>query len=252
MASGLASFDDLVSQLMTDPQVVGIILTGSRARAGMGTDRSDHDVLLVVVDGAEDHLADESRRDAVLDIRVMAWTTFVDYARPGSAEEWDRYSFAHCQVLKDTAEGQIAAIAWEKATLSVAEAAGLPPLLLDGFLNAVYRSVKNDRDGDTLAARLDAAESIGGYLTYVFALHRRVRPYNKYLLWELTHHPLDRPEWSADRLLPSLAAVLSVDAVAAVRRLVIDLEPVARTAGHSNVLDSWGDDLSLMRGSSAR
>jgi hypothetical protein len=118
--------------------------------------------------------------------------------------------------------------------------------VLDSFLNSLYRSVKNERDGNSFAARMDAAESTGAYLTYVFALHRRVRPYNKYVPWELMHHPLRRPEWSADQLLPALLAVLTGDAVSAAQRLLVDLEPVARAAGHADVLDGWGDDLSLM------
>lgn len=243
----LESFDDLHGRLAADDRVRGVVLTGSHARAGMATARSDHDLLLIVADGAERDLASESRRDAVLDVTVMPWKAFAEHALPGSPDEWARYSFAHCKILKDDAAGHVAALAAEKATVSEMEAGRVLPGALDHFLNAVYRSVKNDRDGDALAARMDAAESMGGYLTYIFALHHRVRPYNKYLTWELVHYPLSRPEWFADRLMPVLNSVLSVEAVPSAQRLLIDLEPVARAAGHGPVLDGWGDDLALMR-----
>ena len=40
------------------------------------------------------------------------------------------------------------------------EAAALAPGLLDQFLNSIYRSLKNQRDGRELAAQMDAAEAI--------------------------------------------------------------------------------------------
>ena len=82
----------------------------------------------------------------------------------------------------------------------------------------------------------------------MFALHERVRPYNKYLGWELRHHPLDRPEWAHDHLLGLIAEVVSPQCATAVRQLFNELEPHARSAGHGQVLDSWGDDVLLMRG----
>lgn len=69
-----------------------------------------------------------------------------------------------------------------------------------------------------------------GYLAYVFALHRRVRPYYSDLVWDLERHPLGEPVW------------------AAVQQLLVELERLARRAGHGGVLDSWSKDLVLMRG----
>jgi hypothetical protein len=86
-----------------------------------------------------------------------------------------------------------------------------------------------------------------GYLTYIFALHHWIRPYNKYLAWELAHYPLSEPVWAANHLLSLLAPALSPEPVAAVRQLVSELEPLARSAGHGPVLDGWGEDLDLLR-----
>ena len=69
--------------------------------------------------------------------------------------------------------------------------------------------MKSHRDGRPEAAHLDAAESLPYALETLFALHRRVRPYNKYLRWELEHHPLGDPRWDAGRLLPVLRRILA-------------------------------------------
>ena len=57
-------------------------------------------------------------------------------------------------------------------------------------MNFAYRALKSHRDGRPLEARLDAAESLAWLLHVVFTLAGRLRPYNKYLPWELREHPL--------------------------------------------------------------
>lgn len=245
-------FAALVSRSAADPRVLGVILSGSQAREGTATIHSDYDVLLVVTDETEAQLAAEHRRDSRFDVSTMPLKEFRTHALPGSGVEWNRYAFTHAKVLKDTADGLIAELITAKAQLTPAEAAQLAPEVLDGFLNSVYRCLKNDRDGNTAGARLDGAEAIPHYLTYVFALHGRVRPYNKYLAWELERYPLSQPEWAHDKLVPRLMQAHSDDAAQIVRALLIELEPHARAAGHGPVLDEWGDDLVFMRGSSPR
>jgi hypothetical protein len=233
---------------------LAVVLTGSQAREGMATARSDYDVLLVIADNADrtnGTWAGQGRRDAVLDWSAMPLAEFRKHALPGSGTEWNRYAFAHAKVLKDTPDDLIAQLVAAKGTLSRKEAAATAPGALDAFLNGLYRCLKSDRDGDPFAARLDAAEALPLHLGYVFTLHQRVRPYNKYLAWELRHHPLRPPEWSADRLLGLLGATLGTSPAEPLRSLFNDLEPYARRAGHGTVLDAWGPDLRLMRGPAA-
>ncbi|GAB3762115.1 hypothetical protein GCM10028864_52670 [Microlunatus parietis] len=231
--------------------MLGVILSGSRAREGATTAYSDYDVLLVVTDEADGLLSAEHRRDSRLDVSTMPLREFRTHALPGFASEWNRYAFTQCKVIKDTGEGLIAALIDEKARMSPAEVARRAPAVLDAFLNSLYRCLKNDRDGNAAAARLDGAEAVPHYLTYLFALHNRVRPYNKYLAWELERYPLSQPEWAHERLVPRLIRAGSEDAARTVRSLFVELEPHARAAGHGPVIDEWGDDLELMRGTSS-
>lgn len=245
---GDEGFGAFTARMEAEPHVLGMVLSGSRAREGTATRRSDYDVLLVVVDGAEEFLGAEWRRDARLDVSVMPLAEFRTHALPGSGTEWNRYAFTHARVLKDAVDGLVAELVLEKGRLAPGEAARTAAQVLDAFLNSVYRCLKNDRDGNNIAARLDAAECLPFHLAHVFALHERVRPFNKYLGWELRQHPLSRPEWEHDHLLGLLGQALSTSVAGAVRQLFNELEPHARAAGHGPVLDSWGEDLELMRG----
>ncbi|MFI1825265.1 hypothetical protein ACH41E_02260 [Streptomyces sp. NPDC020412] len=244
--SAAEEYAALLNRVRRDRRVLGLVLSGSRARAGVATERSDYDVYLVVEDGAGP-LTALARRDALLDVMVLPLAEFRTHALAGSGTEWNRYAFTHAKVEMDTADGLIGELVAAKGALTREEAAALAPGFLDAFLNSAYRCVKSARDGQVLAAGLDAAEAVPYFLTYVFALHNRVRPYNKYLPWELRHHPLSRPEWSHDHLVPLLSEVLTPSAPTAIRRLFTELEPQARGWGHGPVLDDWGDDLGMLR-----
>lgn len=106
------------------------------------------------------------------------------------------------------------------------------------LLDQLYRSVKSRRDGFTDAALLDEMESTPWLLETVFALHGRLRPYNKYLRWELENFPL--PDSWNTALMPDRVG-------AAALRLFPAVENLARQHGHADVLDSWGSDIELIR-----
>lgn len=222
--------------------MAGLILSGSRARAGLATERSDYDVYLITDDDA----AWTGRRSRDLDLVVIPEGEFARYALPGHPQEWNRYSFAWARVLLDRRDGEITRLVRAKGTLRPGESRRLAAGALDAYVNGAYRSAKNHRDGRADEAHLDAAESLPQLLTTLFALHRRVRPYNKYLGWELRQHPLADPAWAADRLLPRLRRVLADGDPATQRALFGDLTAEARAAGLGRVLDAWGPDLDLL------
>jgi hypothetical protein len=238
--SSAPAFGQLVEQARQAPAVAGLILTGSQAR-GLATDRSDHDVYLITDDRAW-----AGRRSRDLDLLVIPEGEFARYALPGHPQEWNRYSFAWARVLLDRRNGEITRLTRAKGTLDPAESQALAAGALDAYVNGAYRSAKNHRDGRPDEAHLDAAESLPYLLTTLFALHGRVRPYNKYLGWELREHPLSDPAWTADRLLPRLRRVLSDAHPAPQRALFNDLAAAARAAGLAHVLDAWGPDLDLL------
>ena len=216
-------FRDFIAAASADPRVQGLILKGSHAH-GVATARSDYDVVLV---GS----GYERVRNPVLDIAVCTVDELAD-----TSDIWQRYAFRGCRVLLDRLDGRIAELVARQATPTPAEATQWAREGLDGYINFLYRAAKSRRDGDPVAARLDEMESVSWLLTTIFALHGRLRPYHKYLRWELETYPLAAP-WD-----PTLPERVAADPVA----LFPDVARLARERGHGDVVDSWGDDLTLL------
>jgi predicted nucleotidyltransferase len=219
-------FEDLVARATADPRVRGLVLTGSHAR-GLATPYSDHDVVIVV-----DHEGDwPGRRSPELDE--------IPYTVDGLADTsvfWQRYAFRGARVLLDRLDGRVAELVARQAAPTAEEATTWAREGLDGYVNFLYRAAKSRRDGEALAARLDELESVSWLLNAVFAMHGRLRPYNKYLRWELETFPLPTP-W--DTTLPGRLATDSTS-------LFADVCDLARHCGHGDILDEWGDSLALI------
>ncbi|MFG2346953.1 hypothetical protein [Streptomyces phaeochromogenes] len=236
------TYDTFVELAATDPAVVGLVLKGSRAHEGMTTEYSDHDLYVVLADGATTALTRfTGHRTPELDLVILSLDEFRAAGMPG----FERYALTRARIVLDRLDGGIAQILAGKARLDADDAFREAGEWLDAYANSLYRSVKNARDGHALAARLDAADSIRFLLELLFALDRRPRPYNKYLEWELARFPL--PGWDTCLLLDAVDRISGMGDVSAQRRLFAQVEAVARRAGHSAVLDAWGDDLNLMR-----
>ena len=88
-------------------------------------------------------------------------------------------------------------------------------------------------------------EAVPYALRTIFALADRVRPYNKYLEWELRHHPLEG--WNADELLPLLERIL-IGEPEALHELFELIEGWARREGFGDVVDGWEPDVEWLRG----
>ncbi len=236
---------DLTARAESDPNVVGLVLTGSQARAGMATEHSDIDVYVVLARPDESWRTTRSRE---IDVPVCT----LDRLRrvPGPDEPdgwWDRYSFTHSRVLLDRSDGEVTRLVDAWGTLSGAESKVVLESHLDGYINWAYRSLKNHRDGRCLESKLDATESLPWALTVIFALHKRVRPYNKYLRWELENHPLADERWDAETLLDILSRIVTDADPAAQRELFVLIEADARTVGLGGIIDAWGDELAHFR-----
>lgn len=216
---------DLLTRAEADPRVRGVVLTGSHAR-GLATAHSDIDVTVVVEPGGRDGW--QRVRTAELDLAAITVEQLAD-----TSVHWARYSYRGARVLLDRG---IAALVRRQAEPTPEETGQWSEDFLDAYVNQLYRAVKSRRDGHHDAALLDERESVPWLLSAVFAVHGRLRPYNKYLAWELATHPLPG-DWNtaltdvADRALALFPAV----------------ERLARDNGHAGVLDGWGDDIDLIR-----
>lgn len=222
--------DDLLDKASADSSVMGLVLSGSRARDGMATAHSDADVFVIVAE----YGGDWSMTTHTPELDTIP-TSLADLA--DVSDRWQRYAYRGARVLLDRLDGRITDLVHAQATLTEAEVDTWVREELDGYLNFIYRAAKNRRDGRHDLARLEEIEAMPWFLWTLFALYGRVRPYNKYLRWELDTHPLPEP-WTADYLIDTLTEQPS--------RLFPDLEIVARATGFGDVLDAW-DELHLLR-----
>ncbi|MEV0154744.1 nucleotidyltransferase domain-containing protein [Micromonospora sp. NPDC050686] len=225
----MKALDELRGRAEADSAVVGLVLTGSHAR-GMATRWSDVDVIVVVRERGGRWT--RTRRSRELDEIVCTVDELAD-----TTDRWQRYAYRGARVLLDRLDGGVAELVHRQAVPTVAEAGMLAREALDGYLNLAYRSAKSRRAGDPVAAELDARESVSWLLDTVFAVHGRLRPYNRYLRWELATYPLPAPWGAAD--LPGRALRDPVGLAPEVVRL-------ARRHGLGEVVDAWGDDLALL------
>ena len=236
---------DLLALAERDPAVLAFWLTGSRGK-GRETAASDYDCVLIVRDEVLGHwrARHAGRGRGRTDCAVMTLASLRAHAAWGGPEAWDRYSYAHVQVLADRTGGLCQQIIDEKGRVPAGEVAGFIDKRLDHYLNQTYRALKCRRDGLPEAARLEAADGVVPLLDALFALDGgRLRPFYKYLDWELTEHPLA----AGQALAREAPALLAADA-GALRALLRQAEPLFRAAGHGGVFDAWGEDLAWMRG----
>jgi Nucleotidyltransferase domain len=233
------SFEELLEVARSREEIVGLYVFGSRGRNFMVDERSDWDVCVVLV---SPEAREEFDREFpyVHGARVEIATETLDEFRHDSSEH-SRYAAAHANVVLDKTGGELTRAVAEQESLPSGTRDAVVREALDGYINQTYRSLR-------YGTRLDAVEAIPYALRTIFALEDRVRPYNKYLEWELRHHPLEG--WSADELLPVLDRVLTGDAEAQ-HELFNLIEAVARRAGFADVVDGWEPDVDWLRGRAA-
>jgi hypothetical protein len=231
------TFEDLLEAARSREDVVGLYVFGSRGRDFMVDERSDWDVCVVLADPEARERFDREFPYAH-GARVEIVSTTLDGIRDESSEH-GRYAAAHADVVLDKTGGELTRVVAGQESLPSGTRDAVVREALDGYINQTYRSLR-------YGTRLDAVEAIPYALRTIFALENRVRPYNKYLEWELRHHPLDG--WTADDLLPLLDRVLTGERKAQHELFELIEEP-ARREGFGDVVDGWEPDLDWLRGS---
>jgi Nucleotidyltransferase domain len=220
--------DALLEEAHGDDNVVGVVVFGSRGKGAFVTEQSDWDVFVVV----REH---RGERPFVHGAQLETVEVTLDELR--NLPAWNRYSLTWLEPQLDKT-GEVAAALRDAVHVDPATA-GEP---LDGYVNSYYRSAKNARVGLEVASLLDAQESIGWFLEFVFAVHGRLRPYNRWLAWELEHHPLP---WND---LPRLERIARTGDLAEQQALFRDAESIARAHDLGAVIDGWEPDVAWLRG----
>jgi hypothetical protein len=204
------------------------------------TPKSDYDVYIVLREPSDRYPFIYGSR---IEMISQPLDEFRTHGLPGSGKEWNRPTFQHARVEVDKLDGEIRRLVDEKAQLRPDEARTIAAEALDGYINMLLRSLRNGEAGRAVASRLDATESIPFLLTALFAFDGRVRPFNKWLEYEVRRQPVAFPDIPArvDTLVrrPTLAAQ---------RRLFRDVERLTRERGFGAEIDLWEPNVAWLRG----
>jgi len=230
-------FEELLEVAGSREEIVGLYVFGSRGRDFMVDERSDWDVCVVLADREASEAFDREFPYAHGAPVEIVSATLAELR--GNESEHGRYAAAHADVVLDKTGGELTRVVAEQESLPPGSRDAIVRDALDGYVNQTYRSLR-------YGTRLDAVEAIPHALRTIFALAGRVRPYNKYLEWELRRHPLE--DWNADDLLPLLDRVLTGEPDAQ-HELFRRIEDPARREGFGDVIDAWEPDVEWLRGS---
>ena len=99
-------------------------------------------------------------------------------------------------------------------------------------------------DRDIVGNKLEGAESVKPLFVVSFAIHgRRLRPYYKYLIWELENYPLCKLPWDTKSFLEMVFSILETGNYRAQLELFNGIEKLFRSEGLNDVFDSWGNQV---------
>ena len=248
MSSPSEIYEKIYNEAKKDPNIIGFFLGGSRGKE-LQTEYSDYDTYIIVEDSVVKEYKERYPKQKYegLDLMVFSYSEFKNYARWERSEAYDRYSFAHVKALIDKNSkiqellNEMGKVPKENLSKFIAES-------LDAYINYLYRSLKCIRDGDIEAARLEAAFSIPAFLNVIFAIHNgRLRPYYKYLKWELKKFPLTKIPMTAEEIVNNLMKILNNADYKAQQNFLKITEDALRKEGFGNVFESWGDDFPWMK-----
>jgi predicted nucleotidyltransferase len=254
MGTDQEQFQILLREAREDPQIVGLILTGSRGK-GFGSETSDFDVLLVVRPEVLETYRSRFSEDETWE-GFDWWVTSLPELEPiaatwGEPLAWEtlcneRYSFADVSVLVDKT-GRVQELVGEKGFIPEERRLPIVRTALGAYTNSLYRSLKCLSNGNGLGARMEAADAIGHALTAIFALEGRHRPYYGYLARELEARPLPDFPLPNDDLLVMIDTILTSADPEMQQRLLAIVDSLGRRAGCDEVFDEWGDRYEWMQ-----
>jgi hypothetical protein len=245
----------LLRRAEDDPAVLAFWLGGSRGM-GRATARSDYDIGMIVAEAAYAAFCRDLGLEPPfqadwrpgVDLAVRTFPLFEAFADWGTEEAGHRYAFAHLKAAVDKT-GRAQPLIDAKGRVPPEAIDGFVAASLDHALNQLYRAAKCLGDGDADASRLEAADGVTPFLDALFAVHGgRLRPYYKYLRWELSAHRLERWPIAPDALMPLLTGAAAPGGVLALQRLMAETAPLFRSAGYSATYEAWGAALGWMLG----
>ncbi len=232
----------VLEESKTNKDILGLFFGGSRGKSNeFLTKDSDIDIYVVLSDTAPNELLEKLmsyRANEFFEIRVWKLSEFVHYADWGSDKSWNRYNFSHNKAIIDKT-GEIQKLIDEKGILPEAVKKKVVEDSLDEYFNQVYRSAKYWRDGINFSAYIDATESLPPLMTALYALEGRLRPYNKYFVWELKNYPLNLLPWPVDEFITDYKHILETGDINTQKKIFTEVKKLFIKHGYKDSIDGW-------------
>ena len=231
----------LIAEAAADPDVIGLVLTGSRAIGGV-THESDYDLMFMVTDQALQRYEDSKQTPARgISIQPPIVTADIWHEAPRNLRldtviDWMLPAYAESLVIYDrTGETATLIDALRRPTVERAQAAATA--WYDGYLNSLYRSLKCWRRGNELGGRMEAAHSADFLMHTLYALAQRWRPYSSRLIYHLDK--LAMQGWQPGELSAILIKLTSTGDPQFQQQLARRVSILMRAHGFGHVYDSW-------------
>lgn len=241
-------FNKILDEARNDPNIIAFWLGGSHGK-GMVTENSDYDCVMIVNDDVLGEYKKKYYAQITSDIEfwIMTLQTFRDHAAWGSQYVWDRYNYAHIKPIIDKTGGEIEKLFLEKSVIPPDKVKEAVSGYLDAYVNQIYRSLKCYRDGNVIASKLEAAESIPWLLNSIFGLEGRLRPYYKYIQWELKNYPLINLPFSNEEFLEKIMKIIEIGDIQTQQETLKSIEPIFRKNGYDDVFNGWKEKFLWMK-----
>lgn len=233
-------YQKLMKEAEKDPDVIGFVLGAGRGK-GFATENSDYDIAIIVQDEKKKESMEKYEKyhsTEVIDVGVYSLTEYKNYAAWDSEEAAHRYNFTYLKAQIDKT-GEIQKIIDEKGVIPPDRVKEFVSKELDGYMNLYYRAIKDHRDGNLTASYFDGAESMFYLLTILFGLEGRLRPYNKYLEWDLKEHPLKFLPWPPDAFVGKLKKIMTTGDIETQKEIFTKVCELFRREGYGKVIDGW-------------
>ena len=240
----------LIAEAAADPDVIGIVMTGSRA-IGAVTPESDYDFEYVVTDEAAERYAASGSQPIrgagipqpapKLDIWHEARTNLMIETVP----EWTQATFADSRVVYDRT-GELTALIEALRRMPAERASELAAQNYDGYLNQLLRSLKCWRRGNQLGGRLEAAHSVEPVLRALFACERHWRPFSSRL--HLHIHELEGQGWRPGELEAILIDLISSGDPRRQQEYARRIIALMAGRGYGSVYDDWDGQIDAALG----
>ncbi len=230
----------LIAEAAADADVIGLVVTGSRA-GGVVTPESDYDIVFVVCDATLERYATQGTPVRGATLAPPLDTADVWHAAPrtlrlDTVAPWMLPAWAEARVLYDRA-GETARLLAALRVMPEETARTAVRTWYDTYLNGLYRSLKAWRRGDTLGGRLEAAQTADALLHLLFALERRWRPYSSRVSVHLA--TLAGQGWRPDELRTILLTLIATGDPAQQQEVARRVARLLRERGFHAVYEGW-------------